>query len=53
MAKEHKGKSATAPAQNTSAGEHGGNRGGDQKNTEDQRKQSNQAAGKDPNRGSR
>ena len=35
-------------------GEHGGNRAGDQdKKSDDQRKQGSQAAGKDPNRGSK
>lgn len=52
MAKEHKGQSAPRE-RDESHGQHGGNRGGDQKKDADQNKKSSQAAGKDPNRGNR
>jgi len=37
----------------SSKGEHGGNRAGDQAKKDDKPKKSSQAAGKDPNRGSK
>jgi hypothetical protein len=40
------------PDKRDSKGEHGGNRGGDRNKDEEQPKQSSQAAGKDPERGS-
>jgi len=49
-----KGSKATSqPEQRDSKGEHGGNRGGDRQEDEEQPKQSSQAAGKDPHRGSK
>lgn len=47
-----KGDKATAqPGQQESAGEHGGNRGGDHDQERKPPKQSSQSAGKDPHRG--
>jgi hypothetical protein len=49
-----KGSKATSqPEQRDSKGEHGGNRGGDRQKDEEQPKHSSQAAGKDPQRGSK
>jgi len=45
-------KAMTEPEKSDSTGEHGGNRGGDQTKSAEQPKQSSQAAGKDPHRGS-
>lgn len=49
MAKDRKGESAPREEQ-TSSGQHGGNRAGGEKD-EDKTERSSQAAGKDPNRG--
>jgi len=49
-----KGSKATSqPEQRDSKGEHGGNRGGDRQKDEEQPKHNSQAAGKDPQRGSK
>ena len=46
-------KATAKPEKRASLGKHGGNRGGDQTPSADKSKRSNQAAGKEPQRGAK